>query len=46
MAYLIIKLVPFLVDIAGAVGGVVTSIQATEVVGYCIQIEPAEKNWY
>ena len=37
---LVIKLVPLLQHVTGAVGGVVPALQASEVVGHSIEIKP------
>ena len=37
--YLVIKLVPFLQDITGGVGGVVAALQVAEMVGDGVQVE-------
>ena len=37
---LIIKLVPLLQHVAGAVGGVVPALQAPEVIGHSVEIKP------
>ena len=37
---LIIKLVPLLQHVAGAVGGVVSTLQAPEVVGHGVEMKP------
>ena len=40
--YLVIKLVPFLQDITGGVGGVVAALQVAEVVGDGVEVEVGE----